>query len=243
MHPQEKSNSIKKIARISGVLYLFIAVCGGFAFFAGYETLMVAGDATATANLIMSSESTFRIGLAGDAFTFLGEIALTVLLYVLFKPVNKILSLVAALSRLAMTAMIGMNLLNKVIAFHLLSTADYLGTFTADQSQALAHLFLTAYGYGSLIWGIFFGLHLLIIGYLIFKSSYFPKILGLLFVFAASGYFIHSFGNFLFPQYEAIYNVVILATVPAELAFALWLLIIGINVEQWKMRTLEPARI
>ncbi|MEM7031819.1 MAG: DUF4386 domain-containing protein [Chloroflexota bacterium] len=243
MHTREQSNSIKKVARTSGVLYLFIAVCGGFAFFAGYEALMVAGDITETANRIINAEATFRIGLAGDAFTFLGEIALTVLLYILFKPVNKTLSLIAALSRLAMTAMIGMNLLNKLIALHLLSGTDYLTAFTADQLQALAHLFLTAYGFGSLIWGVFFALHLLIIGYLIFRSGYFPKVLGVLFVFAASGYSIDSFGNFLLPQYEAVYNVVILATIPAELAFAFWLLIMGINVEQWKMRLLEPAQI
>lgn len=235
-------NSPQKIARFAGFLYLFIAVCGGFAFFAGYENLIVSGNATATVNNILGSESIFRAGLAGDAFTFLGEIALTLLLYNLFKPVDKTLSWIAAFARLAMTAMIGMNLLNKLMALHLLSGADYLAVFSTDQLHAFAQLFLTAYGFGSLIWGIFFGLHLLIIGYLIFNSSYFPKVLGVLFLFASFGYLLDSFGNFLFPQYEAFYNVVILATIPAELAFAFWLLIKGVNVEQWQKRTLAPDR-
>ncbi len=242
MKTKEKTNSIQKTARVAGLLYLFIAVCGGFAFFAGYETLIVAGDAAATANKLLKSESVFRLGMAGDAFTFLGEIVLTVLLYNMFKPVNKTYSLVAAFSRLAMTAMIGVNLLNKLIALHLLSGADYLAVFTSGQLQALMLLFLNAYGYGSLIWGIFFGLHLLIIGYLIFKSTYFPKVLGLLLIFASLGYWIDSFGNMLLPQYDAIYTVIVLSTASAELVFAFWLLIKGVNVEQWKKRALEAAQ-
>ncbi|MCP5097750.1 MAG: DUF4386 domain-containing protein [Chloroflexi bacterium] len=240
MNTKEKTNP-NKTARIAGVLYLLIAVCGGFAFFAGYESLIVSGDATATVNNIINSESIFRIGLAGDALTFLGEIVLTVLLYNLFKPVNRTHSLIAAFSRLAMTAMIGVNMLNKLIALHLLSSADYLAVFALDQLHALANLFLTAYGYGSLIWGIFFGLHLLIIGYLIFKSTYFPKFLGILFLFASFGYLTDSFGNFLLPQYDAFYTAIVLATIPAELAFAFWLLIKGVNIGAWEKRTLDSA--
>lgn len=231
----------KKTARIAGFLYLFIAVCGGFAFFAGYENLIVLGDATATANSILASEQIFRIGIIGDAITFLSEIVLTVLLYHLFNPVNKTYSLIAAYSRFAMTTMMGMNLLNKIVALHLLSGADYLTVFTSEQLHAFALFFLNAYGFVSLIWGIFFGLHLFIIGYLIFKSTYFPKTLGILFVFASFGYLTNGFGNFILPQYEAFYTVVILATVPAELAFAFWLLIKGINVEAWHDKTLQSA--
>jgi len=241
MLAQEKTDSIQKTARGAGLLYLLIAACGGFAFFAGYENLIVLGDATATAHNIIASESIFRIGMAGDALTFLGEIVLTVLLYNLFKPVNSTLSFIAAFSRLAMTAMIGVNLLNKLIALHLLSGAEYLTVFASDQLDTLALLFLNAYGYGSLIWGIFFGLHLLIIGYLIFKSAYFPKILGILFVLASLGYLIDSFGNLLLPQYDAFYTMIVLATIPAELAFAFWLLIKGVNVEAWKKRAFESA--
>ncbi len=230
-----------KIARFSGFIYLFIAVCGGFAFFAGYENLFVIGDSAATAANIINSEAVFRIGFAGDALTFLSEIVLTILLYHLFTPVNKILSQIAAFARLAMTAMIGMNLLNKLMVLYLLNNADYAAAFTTEQLHVLADFLMTAFGFGSLIWGIFFGLHLLIIGYLIFKSSYFPKLLGILFLFASFGYFLNSFGILLAPQYEAFYNVIILATVPAELAFAFWLLIRGINVKQWQQKALIPA--
>ena len=74
----------------------------------------------------------------------------------------------------------------------------------------------------------------LIIGFLIFRSNFFPKVLGGLFLFAGLGYLIHSLGTFLLPQYDVIYNWVIMATIPAELAFAFWLLIKGVNVEKWE---------
>jgi len=179
---------INTTARYAGLLYLLIAFFGGFAFFAGYESLLEVENAAGTAKNILASEFIFRIGTIGDSFTFLGEIILTVLLYKIFKPVGKSLSQIAAFSRLAMTAMIGMNLLNKLLVLQLLSGADYLSAFQPEQLQALAMLFLNAYGYGSLIWGLFFALHLVIIGYLIIKSKFVPKFLGKLFVFSSPAF-------------------------------------------------------
>jgi hypothetical protein len=234
-------NSIKRTARITGGLYLVIAVASGFAFFVAYEGLVVPGDATATANNIMASEGLFRLGFVGDSVTFLSEIVLLILLYVLFRPVSKTLSLVAASFRLAMTVMQGTNLLNKVIVLLLLGGNGYSTVFEPDQLHALASLFLNAYEYGALIWGTFFGLHLLVLGYLLLKSGYFPRILGVLFVLASVGYLIDSYGNLLLPQYSQIYTWIVLATIPAELSFAVWLLIKGVNVEQWEERALESA--
>jgi len=231
--------SINKTARISGALYLIIAVCGGFGFFGGFESLIVSGDANATANSILESVFIFRLGAVADSFVFLLEIILTVLLFKIFEHVNKTYSSIAAYARVAMTTMIGMNILNKLIVLHLLSGADYLIVFNQDQINALVLLFLNAYSYVSLIWGIFFSLHLLVIGYLIIKSTFFPKVLGYLFYFAAAGYFIDSVGFILLPQYEAIYTWVVLSTIPAELSFALWLAIRGINVDSWNKVKLE----
>ena len=238
----KRKNSIKRTARVAGLLYLIIAIAMGWAFFAATTNLIVAGNATATANKIMASESLFRIGTVGDSITFLSEIVLIVLLYILFKPVSKTLSLIAAFFRLAMTAMLGMNLLNKFIILQLLSGVDYLTVFETSQLNALVLLFLNAYEYGALIWGTFFALHLLVIGYLLLKSDYFPRIFGVLFLIASLGYLIDSFGNFVLPQYDKIYSVVVLVTIPAELLFAFWLLIKGVNVEKWEKRALESTK-
>ena len=120
-------NSIQKTARVAGVLYLVIAIAAAVAHFYVPSQLIVSGDATATANNIRSSEPLFRIGGVGsELVVLLSEVVLSVLLYVLLKPVSKTLSLIAAVSRLAMTTIHGINLLNYFFVLLLLSGAGYL---------------------------------------------------------------------------------------------------------------------
>jgi hypothetical protein len=208
-------------ARIAGFLLLILVVLGPFSLINVPSTLIVPGDATATADNIRPSESLFRIGIISDSFIFLIEIVVTVLLYVLLRPVSRTLSLVAAFARLAMAVIQGINLLPNFIALLLLSGAGYLSVFEADQLDALVLLFLNAHGYGVYIWQMFFTLHLFVLGYLIFKSGYFPRILGVLVVVGSLGYLIDSFGNILFPNYEAIFGVVVAVTsIFGELPFS-----------------------
>jgi hypothetical protein len=224
-------------ARVAGLLYLIIFVAAPFSFFFVRSTVIVPGDATATANNIMASEWLFRLGIVSDSVVFLTEIVLVALLYVLLKPVSRTLALVMMSSRLAMAVMQGINLLNYFVVLILLSGAGYLTVFQPDQLHALVLLFLNAYEYVALIWGTFFGLHLLVLGYLLFKSGYFPRILGVLLVFASLGYLIDSFGNFLLPQYEEIFaSVVVVLALLGELPFTLWLLLKGVSVQKWHER-------
>jgi hypothetical protein len=167
---------------------------------------------------------------------------MSVLLYVLLKPVSRSLSLVAAFFRLAQTIVNGLNLLNNATSLLLLSGADYLAAFEPKQLQALALLFLDAHEYGILIGQLFFGLHLLVLGYLVFKSGYLPRILGVLLVLASLGYLIESFGNFLLPDYKEVFSLIVIApAVTGELALTIWLLVKGVNVEQWEERVLASA--
>ena len=235
-------SSPRAMAHLAGFLYLLIAICSGFSFGYVRTTLIVPGDASATVSTIMASEGLFRLGMAADAVVFLSEIVLIAMLYTLLKPVSKTLSLAAAYARLAMAVMQGMNLLNYGFVLLLLSGAGYLTVFDPDQLHALVLLFLNAYEYVALIWAMFFALHLLVLGYVVYKSGYLPKILGIMLVVAASGYFIDSFGTVLLPQYEALYaSVVVLTAIVGELPLSFWLLIKGINVEQWKKCVLEAA--
>ncbi len=235
-------NSINKIARSAGFLYLLIAVCGGFSFFYMRSAIIVSGDAAATVTNLLASEFLFRLGIVSDAVVFLSEILLMALLYILFKPVSKTLSLAAAFARLAMVVMQGMNLLNYFFALLLVSGAGYLAVFEADQLHALALLFLNAYEYVALIWGAFFGLTNLLLGYLVYKSGFLPWVIGILLVLTGAGYLIDSFGNFLLPQYDALYaSIVLWLALLGELSLTFWLLIKGVNVEQWNKRALESA--
>ena len=114
-----------------------------------------------------------------------------------------------------------------------MSGAGYLTIFEPEQLYALVLLFLNAHEQVTLIWGLFFGLHLFFLGYLVYKSGYIPKIVGGLLVIASLCYLIQSFGNILLPKYEEIFTQIGFLSM-IELAFPLWLLVKGVNVERWE---------
>lgn len=225
--------SKKNIARMAGFLYLLLALVGPFSLIYVPGTLIVPGDAATTASNITASEGLFRMGLVGEAVIFLVEVTLVVLLYVLLKSVSETLSLVAAFSRLSMAVVQGVNVLIGFAVLLLLSGAGYLTVFDTEQLHALALLFLDLRSAGAFVWEAFFGFHLLVLGYLFLKSGYIPRILGGMVVIASFGYLIHSVGNFLFPDYQALFEWIVfaLAVVP-EVSLTLWLLIRGVEVPQ-----------
>jgi hypothetical protein len=233
-------DSIKRIARTTGFLYLIIAVANFFVFFFIVPSVSVPGNATATANNILASESLYRAGIASYLVVFLSDIAVAVLLYVLLKPVSRTLALIMMVARLAQTAIHGMNLLNYVFPLLLLNSADFLTVFEPGQLHALALLFSDAHNLGVLISEAFFGLSTVLLGYLVFKSGFFPRILGVLLVIAALGYFVDSFGILLFPDYAGIIaQVVPAALIIGELSFTFWLLVKGVDAKEWKRRAVE----
>lgn len=235
MTTKENRNSIQTTAKITAVLILVMAVIAPFSILYIPATLVVPGDAATTAQNIMASEGLFRLGLVGDSLVFLIELAVTVLLYRLLKPVSKTLSLIAAFSRLSMVVIQGINLLNHFVVLLLLSGATYLAVFAPNQLQALVLLFLNAHAMVVLIWGLFFGLHLLVSGYLVYKSGYISKIPGVLLIIAGFCYLIQSFGLILLPQNSALFTSIGSLSL-IEVALPLWLLIKGINVDQWNKR-------
>jgi len=227
--------SLRKAARVAGLAYLIIFILGGFTNFIARDNLIVAGDAATTASNIMASESLFRMGIAGGVIVLAADAVVAWALYIFLKPVNKSLSLLAAWFRLLFVAIAGINLLNLLIVLLLLSGADYLTVFETGQLQAQVMLFLGAHEFGINISWVFFGLHILVLGYLIFKSDYIPQILGVLLIVASLGYFINSFASFLSPTYadnEANLLVVAVPAIIAELSLTLWLLIKGGSIQQ-----------
>ena len=126
-------------ARVAGVLYLIIIVSAGFGEIVR-SSLVVPGDATATASSIAASEGLFRAGFAADLVAFLSDVVVAALFYILLRPVSQMLYLVAAFLRLVGTAIYGINLLNQFTALLLLSGADYLRVFETEQLHALVLL-------------------------------------------------------------------------------------------------------
>lgn len=224
----------RTIARVAGFLYLVVIVCAGFA--EGYvrSTLIVAGDAGATAANIAASPTLFRVGLVADLVAFLSDAAIAVLLYVLLRPVSRTVSLLAAAFRLvAHPAIGGINLLHHHIALMLLGGAGYGAALGPGQREALAMLFLDAHGYGYLLAGAFFGVHLLLLGYLVARAGYLPAGLGALLGLAGAGYLAESFGMFLIPSYGPVLAwVVAVPAVVGELSLCLWLLVKGVDTDR-----------
>jgi len=223
--------SQRKAAIVAGGSILIVAIVAGFATFFVLDTLFVPGDAAATTNNIKASEMLFRTGLLGWLIILICDVLAAWGLYVFFKQVNKSVSLLTAWLRLVYTAILGVALLNFVIVLLLISGADYLRAFETDQLDTQVLLFLNAF-YG--LWDIglvVFGFHLLGLSYLVFKSGYVPKILGILLILAFVGYLITSGANLLLPNYEnykaTIKLVFLVPMVFGEFGLALWLLFRG----------------
>ncbi len=230
------------LARVAGLLYLVIFLMAPFAEFFVREGLIVAGDARATADNIVASEGLFRAGFATDLVVFVIEIAQAALLYVLLAPVSRPLAMVMSFARLAQATILGLNLLNMFTGLQLLTNDAYAAAFDTGQLQALALVFLDAQSFGYELGLVFFALHLFTLGYLVYRSGYLPRILGVLLVLAGLGYVGNSFAVFLAPGLADVMAVaVIVAAVIGELPLTLWLLIKGVNVGRWRDRETAPA--
>ena len=186
----------------------------------------------------MASESLFRLGIVLNLFTFIGQIFLVLALYQLLKVVNKNMASLMVIFALAAVPIAMLNELTQLAVLQLLSGADFLKVFTTEQLQALVYLFLRLHSQGILIAQIFWGLWLFPMGYLVFKSGFLPRILGILLMIGCFGYVVQSFAAFLLPSFKL--NI-IFYTSWGELLLVLWLLIKGVNVEQWEKRALESA--
>ena len=223
-------------ARVAGALYLFSNIFAPFTLLYLPSRFIVRGDAAATAHNILASESLFRLGIVGNLFTFIANIFLALALYQLLKVVNKNMAALMVILFLVGVPIAMLSEMTQLAILRLLSGAEYLNVYAPEQLQALAYLLLVLHDQGLLIAHIFFGLWLLPMGYLVFKSKFIPRLVGVLLVIAGIGYVVQSFAAFLG------YNInIIVFTGLGELVFLLWLLIKGVNVEEWKKRALEAA--
>jgi len=198
------------------------------------DNLIIPGDAAETANNIMANEGLFRTGIVSWLFVLIGDVVRAWALYVFFKQVNKSLSLLAGWFMLIHAAIFGITQLNLVFASELLGGAGYFTVFEPNQLHALVLLFINGYNYGFQIGLFFFSFHLFVLGYLVFKSGYIPRILGVLLIVAFFGYLIDSAGQIL-PNYpEIISQVVTVPNTIAELALIVWLVFKGGKIPEMK---------
>ncbi len=221
-------------ARIAGAFYLITIIMGVFAEVFVRGALVVRDDSAATATNILTHESLYRFGLAADLIMLVCYIAVTLLFYDLFKPAGRRLSLLAAFFSLVGIAILAVNSLNHVAPLVFLGGANYLSAFGTTQLQALALMSLKMHARGYTISGVFFGIYMILLGYLIFRSGFLPRILGVLMAVGGLSYLSNSFAIFLLPKLVARLPDIGMLGGIAELALCLWLMVMGVNVPKWE---------
>ena len=228
-------------ARIAGGLWLMVIVAGMTAFVIR-SPLIVRGDAAATATNILASESLFRLGFAADLIAGVCYLGVTVLLYRLLKPVSRSLALLAAFFGLAGVAIGSATSLTNLAALILLGGGEYSSAFTTSQLQAVAQMSLRLSFQGFNISMVFFGFQCLLIGFLIVRSTFLPRLLGVLLAIGGSSYVISSFAVFLSPAFGArLAPFIVPAALLGEGALTLWLLVKGVNEQRWKEQATAAA--
>jgi hypothetical protein len=241
MEEQTVEASPRFLSRIGGVLYLIIIVIGFFDEAYVRNRILVSGDAAATAANLRSMESLWRFGIAAEFLLLICGISLTLVFFILLRPVSRDLASLAvffSLVSLAVEASVQLYLLGALFP---LGSGEYLKAFTPEQLNALAKLSVRSHGYGFGVALIFFGCVCLILGYLIFKSGYLPKTVGVLMQIAGVCYLTNSFALILSPAFaDRIFPAILVPAFVGEASLCLWLLVKGVNVEKWEARAAAP---
>jgi len=229
------NSSPKLCARIGGALYLIIIVIGLFGEAFVRDRLIVSGDAAATAANIMSHESLWRFHIAAELFLLICAVALLLILYALLRPVSRDLALLAVFINLVSIGIEAATTMYLLQALFPLGNAGYLKAFTREQLYAMASLSLKSHGYGFSVSLLFFGCFCLIVGYLIFRSGYLPKTIGVLMQIAGLSYLTNSFALILAPAFaNRLFPAILLPAFVGEASLCLWLLVKGVNVPKWQ---------
>jgi hypothetical protein len=229
-------------ARVGGVLYLIVIAIGLYAEAFVRDGLIVSGDATATAGNIRSSELLWRVAIAGNLLHLACAVALTLILYVLLRPVSRNLALLLAFLDLISITIEASSKEHLLAALFPLGKAHYLKAFTPEQLDAMAYLSVKSHGYGFGVSLIFFGFACLVAGYLIFRSGYLPKVLGVLMQIAGLCYLMNSFALVAAPKVaDLLFPAVLVPAFIGEASFCLWLMTKGVNVERWNAKAIAGS--
>jgi hypothetical protein len=224
-------------ARMAGVVYVFAGATSAFGEFIVLGRVVVSGNAAATATNILANEPLYWLGFTAALLAVALHLAWAVLFYDLFRPVNRSLSLLAAFFLLVGCTMGAVASLFQIAPLVVLTGGGSSGTFPVEQVQTLALMLLNVNAQAYNIFLVFFGFYLLLIGYLIVRSTFLPRVLGVLVAFAGVGYL-----TLLSPPLAHALSPFNLA--PAALgepALMLWLIIVGVNAPRWKEQAAEAS--
>jgi hypothetical protein len=228
-------------ARVAGLLYLIIIVGGIFAQIFVRDRLVVVGNPAATARAITSHELLYRLGFSVEVFYLLCGIPLKILLYDLFKVVDRKLAVLTICFAFVGAAIQAVMLLAHYAPLVLLGKTGHETTFTAEQLQGAAYLSIRIFDYGYMIALAFFGCFCVMMGYLVVRSTFFPRFVGVLLWVEGALYLLNSFAHFIAPAVgDRVFPFLAVSGI-AEISFCLTLLIAGVNVQRWREQQLRSA--
>jgi hypothetical protein len=229
-------------ARLAGVFYLLTFITGFVSLFAAGR-FIVSGDAAATASNILANETSFRWGLTANLLATVCYVGVTALFYELFKPVNRSLALLAACASLVGCAVGGLSSLFQLAPMTILGGAMSSSAFKTDQLETLAFVLLKLNAQTTTLSLVFFGCYCLLIGCLIFRSIFLPRVLGLLMALGGLGWLTGSFASLLSPPLaNALSPYILTPGILGEGALTLWLLVVGVNPQRWKEQAAAARR-
>ncbi|MGO1001265.1 DUF4386 domain-containing protein [Lysobacter sp. CA196] len=233
----------KRLARAAGALYLVVVLSGIFSLAYVPSQLFVRGDASSTVGNIVAALPLFRFGIAAGLVCYTAFLLLPFVLYRLLSPVHRNAAVLMVVLAVVSVPISFVNLFHKLDVLSLLSGADHLRAFTTEQLQAQVMLSLAGYSNGILVCKLLWGLWLLPFGYLVFKSGFLPKILGILLMMGCFGYSIDVFARLLIPGFTetAFAGVVSLPASLGEIGTCLWLLIMGARDSNHPAASGHPA--
>jgi len=220
-------------ARLTGVLYLISGMAYSYADGNVHGKILVSGDAAATAHNILTNGKLLQLAFASNLISTVLYIAVTLLLYDLLKPVNRSVALLAAFFSMAGCVIGAFGSLFTIAPLTILEGTQYLSVFKAEQLQALALLSLNLNGIVAGISMVLFGCYCILLGYLVLRSTFMPRIIGAFLIIAGLTYQI-----FLSPPLAAdlFSRVVMPAGALGEGSLILWLLIFGVNSQRWRQQ-------
>lgn len=229
------------LARILGILSLIVIVTGAFDIGYVRSTLIVPGDAAATVNAIAAHETLFRMGFAAHIVLLLCNVPNEVISFMLFRRVNGVVAAIAMGCGLVGTAIESVDMLNAYVPLKLLAEGGALAAFTPQQLQALSYLSVQLQDTGLLVSFVFYGVDEIAVGYLIFRSGFVPRILGVLLGLSGLCYFADGFISFVAPALQdRLLPYLLFPCLPGEGSFAAWLAIAGLNVGKWRAWAADP---
>jgi len=235
--------SPRRLARMAGALYLVNIVAGAFSL-GVVPTVLVVHNVATTAHNIQTHELLYRLGLAAHVLVTVTNVPMALLFYELFKVVNRRLALLDVFFSLVATSVEAASLLNQFTPVVLLGSSRYTSALPPAQLHALAYLpgDLSTTDYS--IYTVFYGLDFIVVAYLVYKSTFLPKAIGVLLAIDALTYLVNGFTTMLAPGFAAHLGAWVgPPTIIAEGSLCLWLLVAGVNVERWNERARAAIRM